>query len=188
VAPNQPSDNHGPVVMSEASAGETCRLLDKHGLRYRVIGGWGVDALLGSCTREHKDLDVLLVVTQHALAWQLLHDAGYSLAYRWEENVDLPGELVDHDVQPTAYVLDHPSGRQVDIHVLDDRAGDLTPLWSTDHLFISGALDARGTIDGTRVQCMSAQMQLVAHQGYELPAAHRADVAKIRSLLGNDRH
>jgi lincosamide nucleotidyltransferase A/C/D/E len=150
-----------------------------------VVGGWGVDALLGRCTREHKDLDVLLVVSQHAQAWRLLHDNGYRLAYRWEENVDVPGELVG-GVQPTAYVLEDPAGRQVDVHVLDDRSCCVTPLWSTDRRLIPGALDARGTIDGVRVRCMSARMQLAAHEGYELPETHRADVVKLRQLIGPD--
>jgi lincosamide nucleotidyltransferase A/C/D/E len=179
--------NHGVVVMTEAAAGELCRLFDKQGLYYWVVGGWGVDALLGRCTREHKDLDVLLVVSQHAQVWRLLHDCDYLLAYRWEENVDVPGDRVAGEVQPTAYVLEDESGRQVDVHVLDDRRPDLLPLWSTDRTFILGALDAQGTIDGVRVRCMSAQMQLVAHEGYELPEAHQADVVALRQLLSTNR-
>jgi lincosamide nucleotidyltransferase A/C/D/E len=173
--------------MTEAAAGELCRLLGTHRVRYWVVGGWGVDALLGRCTREHKDLDVLLVVSQHARVWRLLLDHAYVLAYRWEENLDLPGELLAGEVQPTAYVVEDPSGRQVDIHVLDDDGPDLVPLWSTDRAFIPGALDAEGTIDGVRVPCMSAQMQLVAHEGYELPDAHLADVGQLRQLVATTR-
>jgi lincosamide nucleotidyltransferase A/C/D/E len=160
---------------------------------YWVVGGWGVDALLGRCTREHKDLDVLLVVSQHARAWRLLHDHEYLLAYRWGENVDapgdlLPGDLLPGEVHPTAYVLEDQSGRQVDVHALDDRWPDLHPLWSTDRKFIPGVLDAQGTIDGVRVRCMSAQMQLVAHEGYELPEAHQVDVVELRQFLTTNRY
>jgi lincosamide nucleotidyltransferase A/C/D/E len=175
------------AVMSEASAGELCRMLDRGRIRCWIVGGWGVDALLGRCTRPHKDLDVLLVLSQHGDAWQLLHERGFRLAYRWEENVDVPGALVDGAAQPTAYVLADESGRQVDVHVLDDRPPEMTPLWSTDRLLIPGALTARGTIDGRPVRCMSARMQLLAHEGYELPSEQRADVAKLRQLLGPDR-
>jgi lincosamide nucleotidyltransferase A/C/D/E len=178
--------NYDAVVMTEAAAGELCRLFDDQGLQCWVVGGWGVDALLGRCTREHKDLDVLLVVSQHAQAWRLLHDHGFLLAYRWEENVDVPGDLFPGEVQPTAYVVEDQSGRQVDVHVLDDRRPDLLPLWSTDRTFISGALDAHGTIDRVRVRCMSAQMQLIAHEGYQLPEAHQADVEALRQLLSTD--
>src|SRR5690242_455224 len=34
-------------------------LLDDHGVRLWVDGGWGIDALLAEQTRPHKDLDVL---------------------------------------------------------------------------------------------------------------------------------
>ncbi len=169
--------------MDEKSAADLCRAFDQADVRCWVVGGFGVDALLGRCTRPHKDLDVLLALTEHADAWRLLHDRGYRLAYRWEENVDVPGALFDRPGQPTAYVLQDRSGRLVDVHVLDDRAHELTPLWSTDRGLIDGALDASGTIDGLDVRCMSAPMQMVAHRGYELPIAHQADVVLLRQLL-----
>ena len=187
VAPGGRSGDNNVVVMTETSVGEVCRLLDSQDLRYWVIGGWGVDALLGRCTREHKDLDVLLVLSQHERAWRVLHEKGYRFAYTWEENVDVPGTLMGSGVQPTAYVLEHPSGGQVDVHVIDDRSPEPRPLWSTNRRFSSGALDAQGTIDRLPVHCMSAHMQLVAHEGYELPETHQGDVAKLRELLGNGR-
>ena len=175
--------HHAPMAMSEAAAGELCRLLDAHGLDYWVIGGWGVDALIGRGTRAHKDLDLLLPLSQHARTWRLLHDHQFSLQYRWDENVDVPGELLPGAVQPTAYVLEDPIGRQLDVHVVDDRSPAVRPLWATDQQFVAGALEAEGHIDGMRVRCMSAQMQLLAHEGYELPATQQADVVLLRSLL-----
>lgn len=171
------------VVMPETSAAELCQFLDEDGLRYWVVGGWGVDALLERCTRAHKDLDVLFVLSQHDRAWRLLHEQGYRLAYLWEENVDVPGNLVDDRVQPTAYMLEHPSGGLVDVHVLDDRTDELRAGWTTDRVFCPGALDARGSIDGYDVPCMSAAMQLITHEGYELPEAHQRDVIELRRLI-----
>ncbi|MCY7373524.1 MAG: hypothetical protein LH461_07480 [Spirochaetaceae bacterium] len=172
--------------MDEASAGELCRAFDLSHIRCWVVGGWGVDALLGRRTRPHKDLDVLLAFSEHAAAWQILHERGYRLAYRWEENVDVPGAFFDETGQPTAYVLQDGSGRLVDVHVLDDRPDELTPLWSTDRVLIDGALEASGTIDGVGVRCMSARMQLVAHEGYELPSEHQADVVLLQQLIDSD--
>lgn len=154
----------------------------QRGLPFWVVGSWGVDALLGS-TRLRKDLDLLIGVRGHEPAWQLLHELGFQLAYRWEENVDLPGAFIDGDVQPTAYVLEDPSGRQVDIHVVDDRRPQVTPLWSSDRPFVPGALDGSGVIATVPVRCMSVRMQLLAHEGYELPSAQRADVAILEQLL-----
>ena len=59
-----------------------------------------------NAAREHEDLDILLVLGEHARAWRLLHEDGYRLAHTWEENVFLPGDLVDGSGQPTAYVLE----------------------------------------------------------------------------------
>jgi hypothetical protein len=38
------------------------RLADRARARLWIDGGWGVDALLGSQTREHGDLDVVIEV------------------------------------------------------------------------------------------------------------------------------
>lgn len=169
-------------MIPEADAADVCRSLADQGIRFWVVGGWGVDALLGRVTRPHNDLDILLTRSQHGLAWRLLHERGLRLAYRWEENVDLAGAFPDDDAQPTAYVLEGPAGVLVDVHVFEDARRRLTPLWRTDRLLIAGALDATGVIDGVPVRCMSARMQLLAHEGYELPPTHQADVALLEGL------
>ncbi len=170
------------VVMDEANAIGVVRRLEGNGVRCWVIGGWGVDALEGRATRAHKDLDVFLALSEHALAWRLLHEDGFRLAYRWEENVDLPGDF-DAGSQPTAYVLQHADGREVDVHVLDDSTDPMTVLWNHQIEMVPGALDGTGTIGGTEVRCLSARMQVVAHQGYDLPEAQRADLERVERLL-----
>ena len=42
-----------------------------------VAGGWGVDALLGRQSREHRDLDLIVSSTQSALVRELLGRLGY---------------------------------------------------------------------------------------------------------------
>jgi lincosamide nucleotidyltransferase A/C/D/E len=161
--------------MSAARVREIHRLLAAEGVRCWVVGGWGVDALLGRQTREHEDLDVLLVRSEHPRAWDLLHGAGFSLDHLWEENQDDLGGP-EGAALPTAYVLVDADGGQVDVHVLDD---DLSPLWVTDRPLEDGALDASGTIDDLTVACMSASMQRVAHTGYELPEEQRRDLQAL---------
>ena len=34
-------------------------LFDELDIAVWIDGGWGVDALLGECTREHQDLDIM---------------------------------------------------------------------------------------------------------------------------------
>jgi Aminoglycoside-2''-adenylyltransferase len=36
------------------------KLLEQHEIAGVVDGGWGVDALLGHCTRPHEDLDIAI--------------------------------------------------------------------------------------------------------------------------------
>ena len=168
--------------MDERHAARVVRLLEDNGVRCWVLGGWGVDALEGRATRPHKDLDVFLALSEHALAWRLLHQDGFRFAYRWEENVDLPGDL-DGATQPTAYVLQDTDGREVDIHVLDDSTDPMTILWGHRIELVPDALDGTGTIDGTEVRCLSAPMQVVAHQGYDLPDDQRADLARVERML-----
>ena len=47
-------------MLSAADAAALCRRLEEHPVRFWLIGGWGVDALLHRQTRPHKDLDVLV--------------------------------------------------------------------------------------------------------------------------------
>ncbi len=159
--------------MSAGRVREAYQLLADEGVRCWVVGGWGIDALLGRQTREHQDLDVLLVRSEHARAWHLLHRAGFSLAYRWGENQDDAEGGPGGALWPTAYVLTDDEGGQIDVHVLRD---DLTPMWITDRALDTGALDASGAIDGLTVACLSAPAQRLAHTGYELPAEQRRDL------------
>ena len=50
-------------AMSAEQAQALYELLDQNGVRCWVMGGWGVDALLGRVTREHKDLDLLVLIS-----------------------------------------------------------------------------------------------------------------------------
>jgi lincosamide nucleotidyltransferase A/C/D/E len=165
--------------MSAARVRQVYELLTGEGLRCWVVGGWGIDALLGRETREHKDLDILLVRSEHERAWELLHSAGFSLDYRWEENREVDWDGPDEGTLPTAYVLTDGRGGQVDVHVLRD---DLSPMWITDRAFEAGALDASGTIDGLTVACMSAPMQRIAHTGYDLPEEQQRDLRSLNQV------
>ena len=49
-------------MLSAHAAVALCRLLEQHRIRFWVMGGWGVDALLHRETRPHIDLDILVVL------------------------------------------------------------------------------------------------------------------------------
>lgn len=158
--------------------------LKGYGVDRCVVGGWGVDALVGTPTREHKDLDVLLPLTALQVGVSFWSDEGFELAYTWPESRGIAGShrLLGEPI-PSAFVLNHADGREIDVHVyevLDDR---IVCLWDTDRPLEAEDLADSGSIDGVPVRCMTAAMQLICHQGYELPPAHAADVSLLLRLL-----
>ena len=102
-------------VLSEAQTRELLCGLADIGIRCWLMGGWGVDALLGKQTRDHHDLDLL--VKAHDLpaldAW--LRREGFAREYEWEENspVTIEGRTWD-----TASVERHADGRELDVHAV----------------------------------------------------------------------
>jgi lincosamide nucleotidyltransferase A/C/D/E len=150
-----------------------------------LMGGWGVDALLGRQTRPHHDVDILVRAADLERLRLCLLDLGFALAYTWDDEV----RWVRDDSwstsleQPSAFVYRHPDRREVDVHVVkqsDD--GSVEMLWNVPYAFTADGLHATGAIDGHSVRCLSREMQLRAHTGYELPAHHLQDVELLNEL------
>ncbi len=150
-----------------------------------LTGGWGIDALLREQTRPHKDLDVLVLLDDVVRMRQLLECDGYCLKELWSEN----SWAVDaHGIEtPTAFVVQDAEGREVDVHAirLNDR-GDGIPAWVNDEglVFKSQDLAGEGTIAGVSVHCLSPQMQVVCHTGYDLPSVQLRDLDLLHTRFG----
>lgn len=150
-------------------------LIVGRGMQCWVVGGWGVDALLGRQTRTHKDLDVLTLLSDLPTLIEVLREHGFVRALVWEENRWL-GE------QATAFVAGDDRGRQLDVHVMRTPT---VPAWNADWPYESDALDCRGVIAGTPVDCATATVQILWHEEYELPPAHAQDLRLLRELRQN---
>ena len=144
-----------------------------------LMGGWGIDALLGRQTRPHHDLDVLVDLPDLERLRRCLIDLGFTLKYTWDDEV----RWVRDDTwsspleQPSAFVYGHADGREVDVHVVrDGRDGTVEMLWNVPYAFTAEGLSATGVVDGHEVRCLSREMQEQAHTGYELPAHHLQDI------------
>lgn len=163
-------------MVSDQDAVRICRDLVSQQISVWIVGGWGIDALLGEQTRPHKDLDVLLLVDDVVRAREYLARDGYHVEMLWSENrwdVDVNGVEV-----PTAFVLQDTDGRQVDAHAmrLDDQGNGL-PAWEAEGLILTpDHLGGKGLIAGVTVCCVSPEMQILGHTGYDLPDAHKKDV------------
>ena len=150
-----------------------------------LMGGWGIDALVGRQARPHDDLDLLVDVADLERLRLCLIDLGFVLKYTWDDEV----RWIRHDrwssllEQPSAFVYGHPDGREVDVHVvrLSDDA-EVEMLWNVPYAFTAAGLSATGAIDGQSVRCLSREMQLQAHTGYDLPAHHRQDLELLDNL------
>ena len=159
------------------------RDLDTQGVELWLLGGWGVDALLGRQTRNHHDLDVLVDVTKLERLRRRLEDLGFRFSYVWDDEVwwVTDDSWSEPEPQPTAFVYRHPDGREVDVHVVRrEKNGTITMLWTSPYRLTAEGLTGRGTLDGQPVRCLTAEMQRKAHTGYELPPHHLADM----QLLG----
>lgn len=153
------------------------------GIRCWVMGGWGVDALLGTETRPHHDLDLLVHVEDLAEFLDLLVDHGFAQKLIWQaENrwIDVRGAQ-----QPTAFVQVDRGGRELDVHVIDiPEGGPPIAMCEVPWRFDRRSLTAAGFIAGTQVRCVSAETQLQMHTGYDLPAQHERDVELLHRFLG----
>jgi lincosamide nucleotidyltransferase A/C/D/E len=141
--------------------------IEAAGVRAWLVGGWGVDALLGRQTRRHEDVDVAISA---AAAARRSEDVGRvrhaieELGYVFEEHVLaldawLPERLTFHD----------GGGRRVDVLPIDQQPA---------------ATFTTGTIAGTTVPCIAADVQVRFHTGYEPRDVDRRDVGALEERFG----
>jgi lincosamide nucleotidyltransferase A/C/D/E len=168
------------VDLSAQAAADLYELLRLRGIRCWVMGGWGVDALLGEQTREHHDLDVLVLAEDLPALGELFADDAFDIKQVWEaENrwLEMRGST-----WPTAFVAATEEGLELDVHVITFEGGVVVPLCNVAWPFDADSLQGRGVIDGRPVGCVSTQTQLAMHRGYALPEAHKADLELLRRL------
>jgi lincosamide nucleotidyltransferase A/C/D/E len=159
------------------------RLLDNN-IQIWLVGGWGIDALLGEQTRPHKDLDVIMPVDDVERMCELLSHDGYKLGYLWEENlwtVDAHGAKT-----ATAFVLQDAEGRELDAHAMRlDTEGNGIPAWDAEGRILKRQdLAGEGVIAGVTVPCFTPEMQMACHTGYELPDKHLRDLEQLHEKFG----
>jgi lincosamide nucleotidyltransferase A/C/D/E len=149
--------------------------LEAVGIPVWLSGGWGVDALVGHQTRRHGDLDLLLdcVHEQRAVA-ELA-----ALGYHTLTSEPGPGPLV-----PRRVVVYDAMGRSVDLHPVDLGHWLATAIAERlpDADDPETAAFAEGHIGERRVQCLSAALQIAAHEGYPGRDVDRHDLDVLQRL------
>src|SRR4051794_25159397 len=70
-------------LMLEPEVLEVLTALEEAGCRFWIAGGWGVDALVGAQTREHRDLDLAIDAAREAGVLAALAGLGYAVETDW---------------------------------------------------------------------------------------------------------
>jgi lincosamide nucleotidyltransferase A/C/D/E len=154
--------------MSEDDVVAILDLCARASIEIWIDGGWGVDALLGTQTRTHADLDVALRHADVPALRALLETGGF---------LDVPAD----DTRDCNFVLGDPEGRLVDFHsfTFDDDGnhvfGVAYPLES---------LTGWGAIAGRPVQCVAAPWMMRFHTGYPLDDDDLHDVLALHARFG----
>ncbi|MCX4779122.1 nucleotidyltransferase domain-containing protein [Streptomyces sp. NBC_01264] len=164
--------------MEAAEVLSVLALLRRAGVEVWVGGGWGIDALLGRRTRDHRDLDLMHRQEQEPAVVAALAEAGFSESLDW---------------RPVRFVVTHANGREIDLHPLVFAGGG-------DGSAVQASLDPErpfpypascfvtGAIEGVVVPCLSAEQQVFFHQGYEPTDRDRRDMAELRRAFGIATH
>jgi len=147
--------------------------LEKGGIHVWLDGGWGIDALLGRVTRPHHDLDIVVRVSDEPKALEVLRPADFVLR----------GGSIPH-----AIVLVDPSGHELDFHTVTFQS-DGTAVHRMDNgndwVFSADAFTGVGTVDGAKVQCLSAETQVRCHaQGYAPTEKDFRDMELLQQEFG----
>jgi hypothetical protein len=126
--------------------------LRRAGLTLWVDGGWGVDALVRRQTRPHDDLDLVVLLDEVPAVERELAALGYERA---------------GGAPPCSFESVDAEGRQVDVHPMAADGAYRMREGGVWHYPLPG-LRGRGAIAGHAVDCLTAELQMITHAGYEL--------------------
>ena len=172
---DKPRSGRGREPQAEMTAADVVRLLDRlerQGFSIWLDGGWGIDALLEEQTRAHDDLDVVVPLDEVPRLQQELEQHGYRLA---GGEAPLSFEMVDGD------------GRQIDIHPVvfaDDGDGIYRMHNGKNWRYPAAGFAGTGTIAGRSVRCLTPDVQVLSHAGYELSEGKERDLRELAQRFG----
>jgi lincosamide nucleotidyltransferase A/C/D/E len=137
---------------------ELLRLFESAAIPVWLDGGWGVDALLQTQTRPHKDVDVVLPVAHVPKLRELLAARGFA---------------VREGKPPHSFVLTNGAGLEVDVHAVTfDGAGNGVYRMQSgeDWVYPAEGFNGRGLVEGVAVRCLSPAAQVLGHAHGYVPA------------------
>jgi lincosamide nucleotidyltransferase A/C/D/E len=160
-------------MMTAADVVELVHLFERSPCSVWIDGGWGIDALLGQQTRPHADLDLALALADVAIVQELL--------------VGQLGYVVAEDEMPTRLELRDCQDHRVDLHPLvfdSDGNGRQQLQDGSWGVYPADGFGGSGVIHGHLVRCLSPQLQLRFHLGYDPDDDDRHDVSLLCHHFG----
>jgi len=134
---------------------ELLHLFESAAIPVWLDGGWGVDALLQTQTRAHKDVDIVLPVTDAPKLQELLATMGFA---------------VREGKPPHSFVLANGAGIEVDVHAVifdGDGNGVYRMQNGKDWVYPAEGFKGGGSVGRMAVRCLSPTTQVLCHaHGY----------------------
>lgn len=161
------------LEMTASALVELLRLFESAAIPVWLDGGWGVDALLETQTRTHKDVDIILRVADTPLLQELLARRGFRIS------AGRP---------PDSFVLADGLGLEVDVHaiVFDQEGNGVYRMQNgEDWIFPAEGFSGRGIVEGFSVRCLTPTSQVLCHaHGYEATEKDFRDMELLRERFG----
>jgi len=153
--------------MSEDDVIDLLKNTERIGVDVWITGGWGVDALVGHQTRPHNDIDIFIQKKDRATFTEMISSNGYC-----EANIESDDQAVWRDIYD----------RTIDLHIFE--FAETGTLRFENKIYSTEIFNKKGTIGGTTVRCLTAEAQLLYHQGYEQKEKDRHDVLLLCKTFG----
>jgi lincosamide nucleotidyltransferase A/C/D/E len=147
---------------------DVLELLDHAGISCWLVGGWGVDALVGRQTRKHLDVDVALEGQFLEQALNSLESAGFVAVQR----EGFPART------PAMVILRDKPRRRVELMPVDISApppGENGRREASRFRYAADSITT-GTVNGRTVACLAAPVQLMLRTSYTPRDSDRHDV------------
>jgi lincosamide nucleotidyltransferase A/C/D/E len=148
-------------------------LLKKASIEFWLDGGWGVDALLGEQTRLHRDVDIIVRVSDVPKLMSLLRGRNFA---------------IKEGAPPDSFVLEDGGRLEVDVHAVmfdHDGNGVYRMQNGEDWIYPAEGFAGQGHIGETEVRCLTPAAQVLCHAyGYEPVGKDLHDMGHLRERFG----
>jgi lincosamide nucleotidyltransferase A/C/D/E len=152
---------------------ELLQLLESAAIPVWLDGGWGVDALLQTQTRPHKDVDLIVPVGEVLKLQELLATRGFA---------------VREGKPPHSFVLANGAGLEVDVHAVTfdaDGNGMYRMQNGEDWVYPAEGFRGRGIVGRMVVRCLSPAAQVLGHaHGYVPVEKDFCDMERLAARFG----